>query len=226
MFEYIRLNSIEIDHFCQTDILNLLFCFDTCQNSVNMSNENFQEPCTSTGAPKKQISNYHKRQLLAVLQKTNCHPKEVPAMATRFKVDESTIKRKNLLFIFIDVNFCQRLDFKNIFCWYFRIHWWTSRISSKSNGANNEIRAQQTLFEFGWVCKEFSQSARMCHRQYITRHIRSDSKSGKTSITRSVKWCELESALSNFGQYDSWISRQLNRWRTNSRIFEAMLYGK
>lgn len=41
---------------------------------------------------KKSLSNYHKRQMLTMLQESSCHPKDLQAMVTRFKVDEDEIK--------------------------------------------------------------------------------------------------------------------------------------
>lgn len=41
---------------------------------------------------KKSLSNYHKRQMLTILKQSDCHPKDLQAMVTRFKVDENDIK--------------------------------------------------------------------------------------------------------------------------------------
>lgn len=49
---------------------------------------------------KKKISNYNKKQMLNVLKKTNCHPKELDTMITRFRVaDENLIKSKEFEWI-------------------------------------------------------------------------------------------------------------------------------
>lgn len=50
---------------------------------------------------KKKISNYNKKQMLKMLKKANCNPKELDAMVTRFRVDDDDlIKSKKLKSIF------------------------------------------------------------------------------------------------------------------------------
>lgn len=54
---------------------------------------------------KKKISNYNKKQMLKMLKKSNCNPKELDAMVTRFRVDdENLIKSKKLKPVFLHIN--------------------------------------------------------------------------------------------------------------------------
>lgn len=58
---------------------------------------------------KKELSNYHKRQMLIMLRQSHCHPKELDRMIGRFKVDETKIKGNRwnpfrLLLQFVDVH--------------------------------------------------------------------------------------------------------------------------
>lgn len=54
-----------------------------------------RRPAKSTSShAKRPLSNYHKRQMLLVLKESDCHPKDLPAMVARFKVDENDIKGK------------------------------------------------------------------------------------------------------------------------------------
>lgn len=57
-----------------------------------MPNGKRSERIKSSSKQKKHVSNYNKRQMLAMLKDSNCHPKELETMLTRFRVDESVIK--------------------------------------------------------------------------------------------------------------------------------------
>lgn len=43
---------------------------------------------------KKKLSNYHKKQMLAMLKTSNCHPNQLEAISSRCRVDEDFIKSK------------------------------------------------------------------------------------------------------------------------------------
>lgn len=69
------------------------------QNSDKMTEEIFKNPINK----KKKLTNYNKKQVLATLKETSCHPKHLHTMHKRFRVTDVDII-KSTVYIVYDLN--------------------------------------------------------------------------------------------------------------------------
>lgn len=72
---------------------------ENCESSASQLNSSLKKK-------KKTISNYNKKQLLIMLKESNCRPKQMGAMTSRFRVDADVIKS---VLLFVVCSFCFNL---------------------------------------------------------------------------------------------------------------------